>query len=124
MKIQAIQDMASSLLPHALVVGETKSTQPVGSRLSLPDYDVYENPGLPSGQCSGKWGIIVAICRGFFSVHQMLMPDSLRGRAVALDLTIPTVCNKAFQHRLIGIYAPWTLAAFLKILATTLSGRK
>ena len=107
MKVHAIQSMASSSHPHALVVGETKSTQKVGSRLALPDYDVYEDPGQPSGQRSSEWGVIVAIRRGFFTVHQLSTSDCLRGRVVALDLTIPTVHNRAFQHRLIGIYAPW-----------------
>ena len=45
MKVHAIKSMASSSHPHALVVGETKSTQKVGSRLVFPDYDVYEDPG-------------------------------------------------------------------------------
>jgi hypothetical protein len=112
MKISAIQNVASSLRPHALVIGETKSVQNVGPRLFLPDYEIYENPGQPSGPRSGKWGVIVAIRRGLFTVHQLLTPDSLRGRAIALDLTIPTVNNKAFQHRLLGIYGPWDPGGF------------
>jgi hypothetical protein len=45
--------------------------------------------------------------RGFFTIQQLTTSDCLHGRAVALDLTIPTVNNRAFQHRFIGIYAPW-----------------
>jgi len=45
MKINAIQDMVHGFQPHILVVGETKSTSEVSSRLLLPGYDSFENPG-------------------------------------------------------------------------------
>jgi len=61
MKINAIQDMVRTSQPHVLVVGETKNTNKVGSRLFLPGYNTYENPGRPNGHNSGKWGVIVAI---------------------------------------------------------------
>ncbi|RDB15857.1 hypothetical protein Hypma_003752 [Hypsizygus marmoreus] len=55
-KIAAIQDIMQSFWPHALVIGETKSQQPVTSHLHLLDYDLHENPGQPTSiQHQGKW---------------------------------------------------------------------
>jgi hypothetical protein len=107
MKLNAIQDMVKNAQPHIVVIGETKSANEVGSRLNLPGYDSYENPGRQSGQKTGKWGIIVAVRHGILTVQRLLTADPLRGRAVALDLTIPTTNNVAFPHRFIGVYAPW-----------------
>jgi len=107
MKINAIQDMVNSAQPRILVIGETKSTNEVGSRLHLPRYDSFENPGHQNGCKSGKWGVIVTIRRGVFTVQCLSTADTLRGCAVALDLTIPTTNNVAFPHRFIGVYAPW-----------------
>ena len=42
-----------------------------------------------------------------FNVQPVVLSNKLNGRAVALDLTIPTDRNRGFRHRLIGIYAPW-----------------
>jgi len=107
MKLSAIQDMVNSAQPHILVIGETKSANEVGSRLQLPGYDSFENPGRQNGRKSGKWGVIVAVRRGVLTVQRLSIADTLRGRAVALDLTIPTTNNIAFPHRFIGVYAPW-----------------
>ena len=107
MKLNAIQDMVKDTQPHIVVIGETKSANEVGSRLKLPGYDSYENPGRQSGRKTGKWGVIVAVRRGVLTVQRLLTADPLRGRAVALDLTIPTTNNVAFPHRFIGVYAPW-----------------
>ena len=107
MKLNAIQDMVHNSQPHILVVGETKNANEVESRLHLPGYDSFENPGRPNGHQSGKWGVIIAVRRGFFTVQHLPMTDALRGRAVALDPVIPTTNAAAFSHRFIGIYAPW-----------------
>ncbi|KAF8972557.1 hypothetical protein BDZ97DRAFT_1722685, partial [Flammula alnicola] len=112
MKIAAIADTTRTIKPHALVIGETKNTNKVSSRLSLSDYMFYESPGLPLGEHPstrkrGKWGVIVGVRRGLFNVQLVPLPSILAGRAVALDLTIPTTDNRGFTHRLIGIYAPW-----------------
>jgi len=107
MKLNAIQDMVNNAQPHIVVIGETKSANEVASRLKLPGYDSYENPGRQSGRKTGKWGVIVAVRRGVLTVQRLLTADPLQGRAVALDLTIPTTNNVAFPHRFIGVYAPW-----------------
>jgi len=107
MKLNAIQDVVHNSQPHILVIGETKSANEVGSRLHLPGYDSFENPGQQNGRKSGKWGVIVAVRRGLFTVQRLPTANALRGRAVALDLIIPTTNAVAFPHRFIGIYAPW-----------------
>ncbi|PPR01351.1 hypothetical protein CVT26_015409 [Gymnopilus dilepis] len=99
--------MAESLQPHALVIGETKNSHQVSQRLHLRGYQLHENPGRPTGRNSAKWGVIVAVKQGLFNVQNLSLPDALRGRAVALDLSISTVNHRTFSHRLIGAYAPW-----------------
>ena len=108
MKIAAIQNMVQTSKPHSFVIGETKNSESVSSRLGLDNYDLFENPGRPlNARGKGKWGVIVGIQRGLFNIQSITVSDKLRGRAVALDLTIPTNHNRGFRHRLIGVYAPW-----------------
>jgi hypothetical protein len=108
MKLTAIRTMIHTTGPHAFVIGETKSSEPVSSRLELHDYDLHENPGRPLGtRGKGKWGVILGIRRGMFNIQPVPLPHQLRGRVVALDLTIPTDLKRGFRHRLVGIYAPW-----------------
>lgn len=108
MKLTAIRSLVHNAKPHAFVLGETKNSEPVSSRLELGEYDLHENPGRPlNARGKGKWGVIVGIRRGLFNVQPVTLSDHLRGRAVALDLTIPTDHNRGFRHRLIGVYAPW-----------------
>ena len=108
MKIAAIRNMVHTSKPHTFVFGETKNSEPVSSRLELNDYDLFENPGCPlNPRGKGKWGVIVEVHCGLFNVQPITVSDKLRGRAVALDLTIPTDHNRGFCHRLIGVYAPW-----------------
>ena len=108
MKIAAIRNMVQTSKPHSFVIGETKNSEPISSRLGLDDYELFETPGRPlNARGKGKWGVIVGIQRGLFNIQSITVSNKLRGRAVALDLTIPTDHNRGFRHRLIGIYAPW-----------------
>ncbi|KAJ3512820.1 hypothetical protein NLJ89_g3299 [Agrocybe chaxingu] len=108
MKTASIENMVLRHKPHAVVIGETKNAREVNSRLFLPDYDFYETPGRPTGNRNkGKWGVILAIQHGLFNVQRLSIHDSLQGRVVALNLTIPTSSGHGFIHRLIGVYAPW-----------------
>ena len=108
MKIAAIRNMVQTSKPHSFVIGETKNSEPISSCLGLDDYQLFENPGRPlNTRGKGKWGVIVGIQRGLFNIQSITVSNKLRGRAVALDLTIPTDHNRGFHHRLIGIYAPW-----------------
>ena len=66
MKIDAVQNMVESLQPHALIIGEAKSSHRAAQRLSLRGYDLHKNSGRSIGCNSAKWGITVAIRRGFF----------------------------------------------------------
>jgi hypothetical protein len=108
MKISAINSLAQLIRPHAIVIQETQSTEHVASRLDMPGYDFHESPGRPSlARGRGKWGVIIAVKHHLFNVQPLLLPHSLQGRAVALDITIPLVTGQGFVHRFIGIYAPW-----------------
>lgn len=104
MKIAAIQGMVQFSQPHVIVIGETKNSEPVSSQLSLNEYDLHENPQLSEQRKMG--GHCWYPC-GLFNVQPLPIPDTLCGRVVVLDLTIPTESNLGFTHRLIGIYAPW-----------------
>ncbi|KAF5385930.1 hypothetical protein D9615_002408 [Tricholomella constricta] len=108
MKIAAIESLSRSSRPHALVIGETKSTHRVSSRIRLRDYTVHENPGRPSNNSRhGKWGVLLAVHRGISCGQPLPLPSCLNGRAIALDVIIPTANNRGFPHRIVGIYAPW-----------------
>ncbi|KAG6807018.1 hypothetical protein H0H92_009142 [Tricholoma furcatifolium] len=107
MKISAIQQMVRTSSPHALVFGETKSTNRVSQRLQLTGYNIFESPGRPSGHRSGKWGVMVGIHRSLTVARQVSLPSELDARVLALDVVIPTLEHTGFTHRLIGVYAPW-----------------
>ena len=65
MKIAAIRNMVQTSKPHSFVIGETKNSEPISSRLGLDDYQLFENPGRPlNTRGKGKWGVIVGIQRG------------------------------------------------------------
>ncbi|GJE97002.1 hypothetical protein PsYK624_132120 [Phanerochaete sordida] len=74
--------------PHAWVLNETKSTQPMASHIAASDYTVFEAPGVP-----------LVGARGVDPCHA--------GRLVAVDIVVPTAGGRGFPHRLIGVYAPW-----------------
>ncbi|KAF8164191.1 hypothetical protein BJ912DRAFT_823476, partial [Pholiota molesta] len=108
MKIAAINDVISTTRPHAFVIGETKSAHNFGSHMRTRGYSVYENPGRATGtRNTAKWGVLIGVQQGIFNVQNVPLPETIAGRAIALDLTIPTRHGRSFQHRLIGVYAPW-----------------
>ncbi|TFY51956.1 hypothetical protein EVJ58_g10282 [Rhodofomes roseus] len=106
-KVQSISTLITTRQPHVFTVQETKSTQPVAPRLKLRGYRLYESPGvkLTSGK-GGKWGVIVGVRRDL-QAQRLDTPSALAGRAVALDLVIPSNDGTGFPHRFIGLYAPW-----------------
>ncbi|GBE82235.1 hypothetical protein SCP_0406180 [Sparassis crispa] len=106
-KMAAITNAISVRQPHAWVINETKSSQPQASRLHTPSYRTFEEPGIPAkDQRHGKWGVIVGVKRSIH-VQRVPTPNELRGRAVILDIVIPTSTGCGFPYRLIGLYAPW-----------------
>ncbi|GBE78620.1 hypothetical protein SCP_0115090 [Sparassis crispa] len=107
-KQAAIASVISSQRPHAWVINETKSSSPLASRIRAGDYTTHESLGVPVGAHShhGKWGVIVGV-RKVLHTKRVTTHDSLQGRAVALDIVIPTTSGHGFTHRLIAIYAPW-----------------
>ena len=108
MKTTAIWGMEHFSQPHAFVIGETKNSEPISSWLGLKEYELHENPGQPlHPRNKGKWGVIVGIQCGMFNVQLVSTQETLQGRAVSLDLTIPTDNKLDFHHCLIGVYALW-----------------
>ncbi|KAG6896491.1 hypothetical protein C0992_007946 [Termitomyces sp. T32_za158] len=97
-KIHNIQTIIRDSEPHAFVIGETKSTQKVSQRLQLPGYCIFESPGKPSGSQRGKWGVIVGVRNNISAAYPISLDPSMDGRAVALDLVIPTSAGKGFPH--------------------------
>ncbi|KAK6972007.1 hypothetical protein R3P38DRAFT_3297233 [Favolaschia claudopus] len=108
MKQSAVNDAILSLRPNAFVINETKSSSPVASRIHVKGYKIYESEGVRSegNSRAGKWGVIVGIEDSLHAQRVEVSP-SLKGRAVALDVIVPTSSGKGFCHRFIGIYAPW-----------------
>ncbi|GBE82322.1 hypothetical protein SCP_0407060 [Sparassis crispa] len=106
-KMTAITSTISARQPHAWVINETKSSLPHASRVRVQGYSTFEEPGVPiSGTRTGKWGVIVGV-RDSIHAQRLPTPPQLRGRAVILDLIIPTTTGRGFPYRLIGLYAPW-----------------
>ncbi|KAF5370395.1 hypothetical protein D9758_006983 [Tetrapyrgos nigripes] len=106
-QLNLIQNSLHTLNPHLIVIGETKNSRPVASRLRLHQYSTYENPGVPtSSKKSSKWGVILAVRKDIHS-DQVMVPAQLRGRVSAADLHIPDSNGTTIRHRVIGIYAPW-----------------
>ena len=91
--------------PLAAVLSETKSAAPAAHMLDLPGYTLYENPGMPASRAVGKWGIVVALRKGFQLKRRLEIPLSLRARVIALDIIITSPRPRVL--RLVGIYAPW-----------------
>ncbi|KAK7048602.1 hypothetical protein R3P38DRAFT_3619413, partial [Favolaschia claudopus] len=108
MKQAAVHDAILSLRPNAFVINETKSSSPVASRIQVKGYKTYESQGVRAEGKSrtGKWGVIVGI-EDSLHVQRVEVSPSLQGRAVVLDIVIPTSNGKGFGHRFIGLYAPW-----------------
>ncbi|KAF8221317.1 hypothetical protein L208DRAFT_1328527 [Tricholoma matsutake] len=104
MKISAMNSFAQLIKPHAIVIQETQSTEHVASQLDMPGYDFIESPGHPS--LAHGWVILAVKCH-LFNVQSLLLPYSLKGCAVALDITIPLVTGQGFVHHFIGFYASW-----------------
>lgn len=116
MKCNTISSMIKQYQPHVWVINETKSPLPTASHIHAPGYNVFENTGIcVSSRAQGKWGVILGIAK---SIHVQRVDtsfdSSLDGRAVVIDLVIPTSTG-GFLHRVLGVYAPWDPG-------TTLSG--
>ncbi|THH12594.1 hypothetical protein EW146_g7552 [Bondarzewia mesenterica] len=106
MKTDAFSSLLTAHKPHAWVISEMKSHQPVSSRLHVRSYNIFESTGVKINTRSSKWGVIVGIHRNF-PVQQVNILDKLQGRALIVDIIIPTVAGRGFPHRIIGLYAPY-----------------
>ncbi|KAG7087182.1 hypothetical protein E1B28_013162 [Marasmius oreades] len=102
-----IQDAVQALDPHLISISETKSQHLVGNRLRLSNYNIFENPGVPtSNKKASKWGVILAIRKDIHAQLVTVIPR-LRGRVCAADLHLPASNGLSVQHRVLSIYAPW-----------------
>ena len=106
MKTNAIKQHILSTRPHMYVINETKSSSPVASRLFMPGYNTFESTTLRTSSRSSKWGVIAAVRRDLHC-QRVPTPDGLAGRAVVVDIAIPTTSARGFILRVIAVYAPW-----------------
>ena len=106
MKINAVKQHLSTSLPHVWVISETKSSAPVASRIFVSGYNTFESPALRTSSSTSKWGVIAAVRRDLHC-ERVPAPDALNGRAIVLDVTIPTSSARGFVLRIIAAYAPW-----------------
>ncbi|KAJ3973316.1 hypothetical protein EV361DRAFT_785437, partial [Lentinula raphanica] len=84
-----------SIKPHAWVINETKSSSPVLSRLRTNSYKTFESVGIPQNSRRGpsKWGVGMGI-QSTFQCQQIPTHDELQGRAIAVDIVIPTTSGR------------------------------
>jgi hypothetical protein len=110
MKVAAIGEMVMRVKPQVIVIGETKNVHEVHHRLALCNYDFFESPACPTPSSTGKYGVVVGVRHGLLHANRVEVPETLSGRAVAVDLVIPTTTGQGFIHRLVGVYADTPLA--------------
>ncbi|KAJ7894752.1 hypothetical protein B0H13DRAFT_1506417, partial [Mycena leptocephala] len=98
MKTTAVQNAIIALRPNAWVLNETKSASDVGSRIPVKGYKLHESHGVRAdgkGR-SAKWGVIVGI-ESSLHAQRVEVDPSLQGRAVVLDVIIPTSDGSGFD---------------------------
>lgn len=107
MKCNSISHAISDTMPHVWVINEMKSPLSAAHCLHLRDYNAFESSGVPASRgTSSKWGVIIGVKRNI-SAQQLQIDPCLRGRAVVVDIVVPSSLGRGFAHRLIGVYAPW-----------------
>jgi hypothetical protein len=94
--------------PHILTISEMKTSDKVGNKLDVEDYNFFKETGVKmDNHHLYKWGIVVGVRRDIQVVQQVQVSKTLEGRVVALDLVMGTNTGRGFIHRFIGVYAPW-----------------
>ncbi|KAK0229129.1 hypothetical protein EDD85DRAFT_776432, partial [Armillaria nabsnona] len=106
MKHSALSNIVSTHRPHAWLIAETKSQSSVRSRINIRDYKVFESPGVKADKTTSKWGVALGVTA---SLHSQIvpLPPQMAGRAVCVDIVIPSDSGRGFPHRLMGVYAPY-----------------
>ncbi|KAJ7368522.1 hypothetical protein DFH08DRAFT_947426 [Mycena albidolilacea] len=95
--------------PHAFVLSESKTNSKTGPNLPNSDYNIFEEPGVQSDNFhTYKWGVAVGIRKNLQIAQRVTInTTSLHGRAVTVDIVLPTTTGQGFVHRMISAYAPW-----------------
>ncbi|KAF5376983.1 hypothetical protein D9615_007346 [Tricholomella constricta] len=107
-KLNAVRGTIMREAPHVFVLGETKSSAPVSGEFSVPEYQLFDAPGVSTGsRHKGKWGLLVGIKQSSLTVARSFTPPHLLGRVLVCDLILPNSCGHTIQHRVIALYAPW-----------------
>ncbi|KAG7095168.1 hypothetical protein E1B28_005947 [Marasmius oreades] len=84
-----IQDAIQTLHPCLISISETKSQHPVGHRLRLSNYNIYENPGIPTrNKKTSKWGVVLAT-RKDLHAEPLDLISRLHGHTCTVDLHLP-----------------------------------
>ena len=111
-KLSQISSALNTRRPHILTISETKTSDKVGNKLNLGDYNFFEETGVKmDNHHLYKWGILVGVRKDIQIAQRLPVAKSLEGRVVALDLVIGTKAGKGFVHRFVGVYAPWNPGA-------------
>ncbi|PBK64843.1 hypothetical protein ARMSODRAFT_1053492 [Armillaria solidipes] len=106
MKHSALSNIVSTHRPHAWLIAETKSQSSVRSRINIRDYKVFESLGLKADKSTSKWGVVLGVTASLHS-QNVPLPPQMAGRAVCVDIVIPSDSGRGFPHRLVGVYTPY-----------------
>ncbi|KAK0436639.1 uncharacterized protein EV420DRAFT_1652460 [Desarmillaria tabescens] len=106
MKHSAFSNIVSAHCLHAWLIAETKSQSSVHLCINIPDYKVFESPGVKADRTTSKWGVALGVTASLHS-QMVLLPPQLAGRAVCIDVIIPSDSGRGFPHHLVGVYAPY-----------------
>ncbi|KAF5312013.1 hypothetical protein D9619_003843 [Psilocybe cf. subviscida] len=107
-KLSYINSAIKARRPHIVVLTESKTYDKVGKNLPYDDYNFFEETGVKmDNHHLYKWGVVVGIRRDIQVAQRLVIPSTLKGRAVGVDIVVTTEQGKGFLHRFIGAYAPW-----------------
>ena len=102
-KMSQIRSALKIHRPHILTISETKTSDKVGNKLRIDDYNFFEETGVKmDNHHLYKWGMVVGIRRDIQVAQRVQVPKTLEGRVVALDLVIGTNAGKVSSTALLG----------------------
>ncbi|KAF9070995.1 hypothetical protein BDP27DRAFT_1419525 [Rhodocollybia butyracea] len=108
-KLQHINTAIRSAKPHVFILNESKTKASIIKDLPHNDYEILEECTV---KCQGnshlyKWGTVLGIRNDLQVQNRVSISDpALLGRVLAADIAIQMSNGQAFNHRIIGVYAP------------------
>lgn len=104
-KIAQFNSVIKTRNPHAFVITEPKTNSKLSNDLPHNEYEIFEEPGQKADNHHiFKWGVIVGLRKEDVQIMQrvQISQNSLKGRAIAVDIALWTLDGQCFPHRLIG----------------------